>query len=123
MSTKIGENDKIINAICNGSRELGISTIVRLSLSTPAIDINWLLSGRGSMTLPTQSETKASDANNTTVQMLRDMLREKDNQIAELTADNALLKRELRTMLYEKEGATVENSAQLTSTETAISTI
>lgn len=93
MSDKIGENDKVLNAICNGSRELGLSTIVRLCRSTPDIDINWLISGRGNMIVQNNiAACQADSENDRTIKTLRDMLREKDQKIADLTADIAILR-------------------------------
>lgn len=85
IGKKIGENDKIISAICTGSRELGLTTIIRLLKSTPEINANWLLVGHGEMTnTPRPKLTNQSDG---AIGVLRDMLREKDREISNLSAD------------------------------------
>lgn len=109
FAAQIGENEQVLSAICVGRRPAGMTTIVKIAENLPSINTKWLLTGGGDMIIDRiakrQNESvEAPKEDSTVIQMLRDMLREKDNQIAELTADNALLKRELRTKLYEKEG-------------------
>lgn len=49
MSNAIGEDERIVSAICSGTRPLGQSTLMKLLLGVPTIDANWLLTGVGSM--------------------------------------------------------------------------
>lgn len=49
MSNAIGEDERIVSAICNRTRPLGQSTLMKLLLGIPTIDANWLLTGVGSM--------------------------------------------------------------------------
>lgn len=49
MSNAIGEDERIVSAICSGTRPLGQSTLMKLLTGIPTIDANWLLTGIGSM--------------------------------------------------------------------------
>lgn len=127
FAAKIGENEQVLSAICVGRRPAGITTIIKIVETVEQINSNWLLTGNGDMLLSCvnqqsykHEETQQADS---AVTLLREMMREKDAKISELTADNALLKNELRAALYEKEGASVEKSGQHTSTATELSTI
>ena len=46
MASEIGEDEKIVSSICNKTRALGITTLLKLLLANPDIDANWLLVGR-----------------------------------------------------------------------------
>ena len=67
MSSKIGEDERVVSAICTGKRSAGLSTILKLLDAVPDIDANWLLFGRGSMIRREVASVNVSDSPQTTV--------------------------------------------------------
>lgn len=67
MSSKIGEDERVVSAICTGKRSAGLSTILKLLDAVPDIDANWLLFGRGSMIRHEVASVNVSDSPQTTV--------------------------------------------------------
>ena len=67
MSSKIGEDERVVSAICTGKRSAGLSTIIKLLDAVPDIDANWLLFGRGSMIRKELASVNVSDSPQTTV--------------------------------------------------------
>lgn len=46
MASEIGEEERILSAMCVGSRNIGLTVILKLLAANPDIDANWLLTGR-----------------------------------------------------------------------------
>lgn len=46
MASEIGEEERILSAMCTGSRNIGLTVILKLLYTNPDIDANWLLTGR-----------------------------------------------------------------------------
>lgn len=67
MSSKIGEDERVVSAICTGKRSAGLSTILKLLDAVPDVDANWLLFGRGSMIRREVASVNVSDSPQTTV--------------------------------------------------------
>ena len=126
---KIGANPNLVYDMKNGKTKRISDEIADKILKVfPEISRIYLVTGEGEMldadTDRTHKETENTEVpkdDSTVVQMLRDMLREKESKIEELIADNAQLRQQLRNLLC-KEDATVESQEQHTSTETEIFT-
>jgi len=132
FAEKLGVSTAYSSALCNAKEPITQRTLEKILTTFPEVNRSWLYFGEGEMLVaeaapkPRRNIVEASSkdiASEAQVALLRDILREKDKQIAELTADNALLRKELRELLYEKEGATAETSEQHISTATELSTI
>ena len=46
MAYEIGEDERVVSAICTGKRAPGLTTLLKLVASNPQVDANWLLVGR-----------------------------------------------------------------------------
>lgn len=111
FSKKIGENDKIVSAICNKSRSAGQTTILKLLQSMPDIDANWLMTGVGQMQRPI-SQTVGNVSHSTAVGVnvngndinisydpLLPTVESLSESVAKLTAQNAQLLGELSRLI------------------------
>lgn len=112
FSKKIGENDKIVSAICNKSRSAGQTTILKLLQSMPDIDANWLMTGVGQMQRPI-SQTAGNISHSTAVgvnvngndinisydPLLLPTVESLSNSVSRLTAQNAQLLGELSRLI------------------------
>ncbi len=131
FAERLGVSKQYSSGLCTAGERITERTLEKILTTFPEVNRSWLYFGEGEMLIaeaapkPRQNIVEASSkdiASEAQVALLRDILREKDKQIAELTADNALLRKELRELLYEKEGATAETSEQHISTATELST-
>jgi len=46
MALLIGEDERVVSAICTGKRAPGLTTLLKLLNQNPQVDANWLLVGR-----------------------------------------------------------------------------
>ena len=131
FADRLGFSKQYSSGLCTAGERITERTLEKILTAFPEVNRSWLYFGEGEMLIaeaapkPRRNIVEASSkdiASEAQVALLRDILQEKDKQIAELTADNALLRKELRELLYEKEGATAETSEQHISTATELST-
>lgn len=52
MALAIGEDERVVSAICTGKRAPGLTTLLKLISSNTDVDANWLLVGRTPHTTP-----------------------------------------------------------------------
>lgn len=92
LAKKFGANQKTLNNQINSDTAVSLSTILLISEALPEISLEWLLRGRGDMSLTSASvvnshnvNSKVNSDNNTLPEsFVRDMLAEKDKQIQTL---------------------------------------
>ena len=97
LAKKFGVNQKTLNNQINSDTAVSLSTILLISEALPEISLEWLLRGRGDMSLTSASvvnshnvnshnvNSKVNSDNNTLPEsFVRDMLAEKDKQIQTL---------------------------------------
>lgn len=92
LAKKFGVNQKTLNNQINSDTAVSLSTILLMSEALPEISLEWLLRGRGDMSLTSASvvnshnvNSKVNSDNNTLPEsFVRDMLAEKDKQIQTL---------------------------------------
>lgn len=103
FSKKVDINEQTLSQICSGKRNAGIEIVQKIIDNMPEINANWLISGVGAMEYgQTQIEEKPTSAQpqeqSVVVEMLREMIREKEAKIEELTAQNTRLQLELEAV-------------------------
>lgn len=116
FAQRIGEDDRVVSAICRKSRSAGQTTILKLLQSMPEIDANWLLTGFGSMTRSFNRENKQSvgdithstavgvnvngnDINISYDPLLLPVVESLSDSVARMTAQNAQMLAELSRLL------------------------
>ena len=116
FAQRIGEDDRVVSAICRKSRSAGQTTILKLLQSMPEVDANWLLTGFGSMTRSFNRENKQSvgniahstavgvnvngnDINISYDPLLLPTVESLSDSVAKLTAQNAQLLGELSRLI------------------------
>ena len=92
LAKKYGVNQKTLNNQINSDTSISLSTILLIAQAIPEISLEWLLRGRGEMSLKSAAvvnshniNSKVNSDNNTLPEsFVRDMLAEKDKQIQTL---------------------------------------
>lgn len=51
FASEIGENEQTMSQICSNKRNAGLEIVQKILNSLPEIDANWLLKGKGNMTI------------------------------------------------------------------------
>lgn len=116
FAQRIGEDDRVVSAICRKSRSAGQTTILKLLQSMPEVDANWLLTGFGSMTRSFNRENKQSvgditrstavgvnvngnDINISYDPLLLPVVESLSDSVARMTAQNAQMLAELSRLI------------------------
>lgn len=105
LAKRFGVNQKTLNNQINGDTSMSLSTILLIAEALPEISLEWLLRGRGDMSLTSASvvnshnvNSKVNSDNNTLPEsFVRDMLAEKDKQIQTLLE---ILKNDIRITFH-----------------------
>lgn len=92
LAKKFGVNQKTLNNQINSDTAVSLSTILLISEALPEVSLEWLLRGKGEITLAAAPvvnshnvNSKVNSDNNTLPEsFVRDMLAEKDKQIQTL---------------------------------------
>lgn len=92
LAKRFGVNQKTLNNQINGDTSMSLSTILLIAEALPEISLEWLLRGKGEMSLTSVQavnshnvNSKVNSDNNTLPEsFVRDMLAEKDRQIQTL---------------------------------------
>lgn len=88
LAKKFGVNQKTLNNQINSDTAVSLSTILLIAEALPEMSLEWLLRGRGEMSLTSASVVNShnvnSDNNTLPESFVRDMLAEKDKQIQTL---------------------------------------
>lgn len=104
FAQKTGINENMLGNYCSGLRTPGKKTLEKILAAFPAINADWLLMGKGQMLSTStpvsegtaKEERKQSEAAEGQVAILRELLREKDERIERITAENARLRMQLQ---------------------------
>lgn len=114
FAERLGVSKQYSSGLCTAGERITERTLEKILTTFPEVNRSWLYFGEGEMLIaeaapkPRRNIVEASTKDSTSdaqVSLLRDIIREKDEKIAELTTDIALLRQELRNLQYEKEGA------------------
>lgn len=114
FAERLGVSKQYSSGLCTAGERITERTLEKILTTFPEVNRSWLYFGEGEMLIaeaapkPRRNIAEPSSKDSTSdaqVSLLRDIIREKDEKIAELTTDIALLRQELRNLQYEKEGA------------------
>ena len=99
FASQIGKDPTYTSQLCNGSKVAGKKILDKILETFPDVNRTWLYFGDGNMlSTPTQEKNDNKSQEVAVVETLRDIIREKDERIAELTATVAQLQLELNTL-------------------------
>ena len=104
FAQKTGINENMLGNYCSGLRTPGKKTLEKILAAFPAINADWLLMGKGQMLSTStpvsegtaKEERRLGEAADGQVAILRELLREKDERIERITAENARLRMQLQ---------------------------
>lgn len=103
FAAKIGKDPTYTSQLCNGSKAAGKKIIEKILSTFPDVNRTWLYFGEGEMLSTSHQEKndnkgQEKSQESAVVDTLRDIIREKDERISELTTTIARLQVEIESL-------------------------